>query len=481
MAGDRRRGSLQNLVRTRTGSVEIDPLPLAGWILRNMRPSIISDYAGISTASWSTGTTGTGGTGDNCFYFHYTTPNQRTTSAEYIMQPIRWTLAAPEAENGDYDPVFKSPANSFVVHTSGQVSGSTNGARLGMIGISHQLLPVGSHAAWQNGYMTVQAAPQHSSAGIVFPPAAMEQFAEPTLQAIAPTTQVWNAYRGSQGGLDPLGYMKFHAVRHWINGSPVDDVRFDLPANTNDPKWRVPVQPGDTYQIDVWYKVKSTANAGNPAGPAKACVVIPTSRTSNGSEQPNVQWAQFGNVNFSPKFNAARQTYSVAVDGHVGWTLKDGNDGPHRMSTGDGWTRTDATGSSGLNLFGGIIWKKNVNDGHVRAIVLRYGRELAHVELYPGPLMGTPSSLGCVYYRIEDSNTAYRRQTDSAEYGTVYHASPGLFNQESASTFRLVPWSTSLSNAGINPDAEPGSFSASTVATGPVYSQLPTSITVRRR
>jgi len=226
--------------------------------------------------------------------------------------------------------------------------------------------------------------------------------------------------------------------------------------------------------------VRSTASVLNPAAtPAKACVYIPTSYVIGGDERANTEYCQFGNVDFSPKFSSVRHAYAVTVDGHTGWTLKDGTNGPHTMQTGGGWTFSNLS-SSGFFSGGNLTWVKDVNDSYVRAIVLRFDREIAHVEFYPGPLMGTPSSLACVYYRVDEGGTEYRKETLSTDYGTLYHASPGLFNQAGASEFKLVPWATDVSNTGYSPTTEGGAFGASSVATGTTRSALPTSITMRR-
>jgi hypothetical protein len=57
-------------------------------------------------------------------------------------------------------------------------------------------------------------------------------FSDPCIQSIAPMVTVWNLYRlQSSGGIDSRNDIAIHAVRNWVNDSPVDDVRMNPPQS----------------------------------------------------------------------------------------------------------------------------------------------------------------------------------------------------------------------------------------------------------
>ena len=480
--GDRRRAASGTLVRSiPSGKHIVPPIPLAGYINRMMSATAIADYEAISDTAWSSGASGNNGgvanTSVNCLYHYYTTPNMRTTSAEYFMEPIRWSILAPASNGGSYDfwTAFGSIASARA--TTNTLSNPNN--FLGSIGITDTLLPTGSHAAWREGF--AQVWPYFGYTGAPFD-STRKNFTHAAFEAFDPTTEVWNFNKsylgGFPGGTDLLGSLSIYAIRHRVNGVAVGDLILNPPIYTNEgPEWRCDVAYDDTYEIDVWYRIKSTAYANNPSAPGKACAFIATSMVHNSSQKTDYgNQCLFRNVDFSPAFNYLEQTYQVTVAGHVGWTLKGGSDGPHKMQTADGWRVTFTDGQTSNH--GIVVWEKITNDDYVKAIVLRYDREIAHVELYAGPLMPSGISRGPVYYRIDDGNTVYRSSTTSVVDGTITHATPGLFNQSGTSVFTMVPWT--YASPALGPSIESSAAEGKKSGLLSLFLELPTTITLTR-
>lgn len=472
--GFRRRASGNTLVRTiPVGMQSPPPVPVSGSIRRYMNVQLLADYEGIADTTWTLGTTGNingaANTSFNCYYHHYTTTNQRTESKTFLMTPLRFSIAAPATDGGTYDYWLAASGAPTYRRYAGSI--------LGDVGITDTLLPTGTHGVWNGGYSLLYRPNFYAFCVSVndFNPTTWK---EATLNAIASTTQVWGFFGGLQqnSGCDTP---QIAAIRHRVNGVAVGSLILN-PGNNPEvgTNWRIPVLPDDTYELDVWLRIGTQAKASYPAIPGKACLYIPTTRVSNGSRQTQITNAGgygtygnvflFRNVDWSPNFSKVDQTYSVTISGHSGWTLKDGTDGPHKMITDSAWTAVFGDGF--------ITWNKKVNDGYVRAINLRFEREIAHVELEPGPLMSTtitPSNF--LAYRATGTGE-YRTSTTSTDLGAVTHAEPGLFDQAGTTTFDLVPWS--LAGGGMPDNA--GFEGRGSGLVGLPGVDVPTSITLTR-
>lgn len=445
-----------------------------------MNATAIADYESISNTSWSSGATGnvtnSGGTIANTsmhsIYYYYTTPNMRTTGKEFLMAPIRWSIAAPATNFGSYH--FWKAFTSVTSARAAVVGLGYLQLYLGKMGITNTLLPTGSHAVWQGAFSQVKSLLAWNPVGNKV----QNNFTEFNLtnfQAFNPTYEIWNNRAGIVGGVDALGWRSLYAIRHRVNGAAVGDLILNPPPSGNEgPEWRCDIAYGDTYELDVWYKLKSSASLANPSAPGKACVYFPTTLVHNGDRYGDyvpVQQCNFANIDFSPAFNYQEQTYQVSVAGHVGWTLKDGSNGPHKMITSGDWK---ATISNGM-----VVWEKTTNNDFVRAIVIKWDREIAHVELFRGPLMDNGISVGAVMYRVSDGNTVYRSSTlGTVADGMITHATPGLFTQAGTSVFTLVPWTyaNSFNLPGSETQAAEGKRSGALSS----FADLPTTITVTR-
>lgn len=477
--GPRRRMTGATLVRS-VPAVKIipPPIPLSGYIRRVMTATAISDYAVISDTNWASGQTGNvvdqygtsqPNTNMNAIYHYYTTTNMRTTSKQFLMAPIRWSAAAPAANLGSYD--FWTPFGGAVASARATVGSSAYPQHyLGNIGITNTLLPTGSHVAWQDG--VAQVFPLMYWTGVARRTNAnFTDFNLTNFQALNPTYQIWNTGRGYSGGIDPLANHGVYAIQHRVNGVAVGGLILNpTTQNNRGTEWRRSIAPDDVYELDVWYKLQSTAFENNSAAPGKACAYIPTSLVHNNSKLITPQECLFYNVDFSPSFNYQSQTYEVTVSGHSGWTLKDGSNGPHKMISSNDWKATISNGS--------IIWEKIYDNDYCRAIVLRWDREIAHVEFYRGPLLDTSVSAGPVFYRIDDSNTVYRSSTTSVVDGTITHATPGLFNQAGTSVFKMVPWT--YDSAASQPANETPAAEGKKSGLLSLFLELPTTITLTR-
>jgi|GEM_PF-3869475 len=440
--GPRRRVS-DSLVRTRPALLPVPPpIPLRSWIARVMRPTIISDYEGLSTAAWSTGgTTGRPGSANaTCIYKLITTANQQIESVEYILDPIRWAIAAPSSDGGSYD--FWVNRAGFTAHKRPLLRYGSD--QFGKIGITNTLLPSGSHGIWQEGFSLINPSQlypwrcEHNLTSVDY-----TKWIEVNLSNIEASTQSWGAAFGFLDG--GIRTNQIAAIRHRVNGSPVGSLILNPnPNHLVDPAWRVSVSADDTYELDVWYRIGSQANSSFSPIPAKGCVYFPQTAVASGAELVAGS-IQFENVDFSPSFNFQEETYRVTIAGHSDWTLKDGSDGPHKIVTGGGWTAVIGAGE--------LRWIRDSNTDYVSEIRLYWDREIVHAELLPGPLMSTGTG-AALYYRAV-STGEYRANTSAPWLGgTVTHADSGLFDQAGTTTFSFVDWSLPLNNPGGGQFAE---------------------------
>lgn len=427
-----------------------------------MHPQAISEYESWpeSTQAWSTGTTGTSSgsfTDRNCLYYFYTTTNQQVSSAPVIMEPIRWTIAAPASNGGQYDHVFSQPLvgtrkslNPFGYPTPG------------LFGVAETLLPSGSHGEWQGGFAVVAHNLQPKVPLLRYPNTGNSKvWVESNLSDISASTDSWASGQAVQV------VAQIAAIRHRVNGSPVGSLILDPGTNPRtDPNWRVAVSPDDTYEIDVWYRIFTFGLPSYPPIPGKACVYFATTQLSDSTWVNHQNYIRFENTDWSPSFNYREQTYSVTVSGHTGWTLKDGSDGPHKMISGGDWAANIGNGA--------IVWYKNTNNGHIRSIRLVWDREVAHVVIDPGPLMSLGNSTRFLAYRAANDGK-YRSSVNApAHGGTVTLASSGAFNQAGTTTFHLVDWTIVSNNAPDWYEGFRGSFLPSPLG------DVPTSVTVTR-
>mgnify|MGYP003647258929 CR=1 FL=1 len=460
--GHRRRITNSTLVRTRPAvGHDVPPIPLSGRIYRAVYGEAISDYASLSTASWSAGTTGVSGSppvpaqfNANCLYHHYTTTDRRTTPVSAILQPIRWRISVPTTDGGTYDNWLQSIDNTgfgFVTLTDGRYQHTQKDAFGRAIAPVHTLLVSGSHAEFQDGFAQLDSFPMPVVMGYI----SGAVLVPPNLAAIS-ALPYWDS-----------AYVQVYAARHWVNGVATSAVNTDCQSLAS-PFWKVNVAEGDEYYLDVWYLIGSLA-VRNQTGPGKQCFYIPTTLVSNGSRMIRMQisspvrWLPefvFSNVNFTPAYNYTEQTYQITIAGHSGWTLKGGTNGPHKMITADGWTASIGAES--------ITWTAPGSHTHVKKIVLRWTTEIVYLEVYPNASLGVQA--GPIIYKPTNDGT-YRTSTTSTEFGLVNHAPMGRFAQSGTTTFDVVGWST-LAYTNANMDG----FDGLVMLAG----AIPTSITVTR-
>lgn len=426
-----------------------------------MVPSFIADYEGLATASWTSGTTGNIGSASssswNCYYYHVVRSDSRTAYS-VIMPPVRWSIAAPSSDGGNYDFwVDRTPKVGYYPQGNGQL-GSGN------VGITDTLLPTGHFAEYQEGFAELASFP--------FPPLCTTTngttWLQANLEAISSGTQIW------QGG------WTIAAIRHRVNGSAVGTLQTNPPGNrsvTTD--WRFDTAKGDTYEIDIWYRF--SIPAASFFATVKACGFIPTTKVSNGSRRvlSTIDFtpvAVFQNVDFSPSFNYQEQTYEVTVSGHTGWTVKDGSNGPHKIIDGGGWTA--AIGNV-------IIWQPVSKNGYCNGIVIRFARELPQIEFYPGPLHsawgGSIAATSPLIFRPAASG--YRTYTNSTDYSTLGHIDAGTYTQSGTTVFSLVQLITdatpNVTGGGFNDPSIPEAFEFG-ASVGILNADVPTSITISR-
>ena len=459
------------------GHNRVIPTPYIGRMYRTMTPAVIADYEGVADTSWSTGATGniTGSlvanSSFNCIYHHFTVANQRTSSATYIMQPIRFTCDMPATPGATYDYWAKLPSENRCAW--GIFSGNAQPG-LGAMAVIDTFLVAASHAQFEDSIAKLIniAVPVQCQRRI----AAVNDFAETTLEAIAPTVQ-------ASGGDIRLSVAY---LRHRVNGSAVGTLQTVSPNDITSTgvvftgrecAVITPIVAGDTYELDVWYKIQYVPAMNMPTNSGKVCYYIPTTRVSsgtrrrkaNGANNDSFPWVILENVNYSPNFSRSEHTYNITLNGHAGWTLKDGSNGPHKMIGTGGWTFQSVDGY--------LKWKAPSTTDWVSEIELKYDREIPHISLKLGAefaaiLPGREK----LYYRPANSGD-YNTQTVSTDEGTINHAPCGVFNQGGSTTFNLVTWSTL-----VDPTASYGTYNDGRKSGGllPTYIEVPTTITLSR-
>lgn len=439
--------------RQLTGATPEKPLPVGGSIYRTFSPSFIADYAGLSTISWTSGTTGAS-TNWNCYYIHWTTPNQRTTTVSYISDPVRWACDVPSASGGNYD--WWSAVATTTVNEGGTwtVDPTNNGAFV--VGMTKGLLPTtGSHVESTTGTIAVRPAASHlfwSRFGVM--PAAvrvtapLNQFVDANFQSIASTTKP-----------AAVNSLKIKAIRHRINGSFVGAVIED-PGSPYEAataaNWYVDVVSGDEYEIDVWYELAITADQYGPSEAGKACWYIPTSRVSNSStrisnnglnvqlysngatnsEKQAFRHIEFYGYNFSTAYDRTLETYELTINGLMTWRWPNGTvtDKIRTFGSGvTGWTADFTTQP------GNIIWTGPVNatsQTPVLQVLIRYNVEVPFVRIKWSASFSQQYSLGGqTYFRPIEDGTYLSDTYDRNSATTVTHDRHGSFDQGGSTDF----------------------------------------------
>ncbi len=468
------------------GKRVIKPIPYFGYIYRTVFASYIADYESISNATWSTGTTG-GTNNFNCFYFHQTVTNQRTSTGEWILNPIRWSVDNSEVAGSNYDHwedigdtvsgfssdnrlqwrPQKTPSNQLY-----------NTVGSGAIAHSSTWMTTNSHCDFGQNIGRLMFVPfiQQGQTNRGSPSAWIES----ALQSIASSTPIMQ-------NLPSCVVVDIARLNFRVNGTVSSTFYENLPHLTL-PNTTIidSVSKGDTIDIDVWYRIKKKPLAFNPTTAGKFVYYIQTTRVSNGSRRmwpypgdnglTNIDYGGtiplvvFSNIDMSPSFNRDQQTYNVTIAGHSGWTLKDGSNGPHKIASAGGWLK-----ESGLGF---LKWTAPAGNAYVQAIELRYDSEIPRIVFTLGSTLRTTIGTDYLFYRPTNTGD-YSTNSVSKEYGNVNHAPSGVFNQAGTTTFDLVTWSqlpripVGFNNSYPFDARRSGGFL-------PVFMEVPTTITLTR-
>lgn len=438
-----------------------EPTPYMGVIYRIMKPEPIDDYEGFSDTQWSSGTTGhpSAEWNTNCVYHHFTVASRREDSQKYILPPVRWSVAAPEFDGGNYDAWDLVRDNQFKPHNLG--------FPIGYMPLRDKFLPAKSHGRFVNNQV------QLSFLGV--PPLELcssetgDSYIQSELQAIEPGI-VPAYFDGSSG--ECFVNVRIEAIRHRVDGQPVKRL-FIVDDFGDESTWRCRVLPHQSYSIDVWYSAQHIGALSNPETPGKCCVFLSLNRVDNGSTRTGGRsnFMPFGNVDFSSAFSHENHTYNVTVSGHKGWTLKDGSNGPHKITTGGGWVGGSYPGNVGFQNLSAAE--------HLRLIRIEFFTECAQVVLYPGAALIAKGVLGPFVYRATQSTSFYRQRAFSTDFGEINIAPNGRFDQAGTTTFALVPW-TLTGGFEIGDDQWFFDGEGANYAGPPIPREVPRTITITR-
>lgn len=389
------------------------PTILPGKIYRFVYPSFPADYAAIATASWSIGTSGNTSQNFNCRYVTLTTPNRRATSATIITDPVRYSIYGPASDGGTFDYWYNYSTGSVLKKLQ---FGQGNG----LSPITDGMIPAASHAEWVGGQLSLSSVP---------------------VPAVTNTTEpsLYNA--------DGIPHtLSMYAFAHRVNGSIVGAVK-TYPFTAAD--YICTIADGDSYEVDVWYKLAFTASLSLPATSGFVNRWMHTTRVSNGSRFLTIgtfpsYFLAFENANFSPAFNITSQTYEISISGQTGWTLLDGSNGPIAVQTYSGhWNGSVSDGSAEISRVNTLK--------PVEKIVLEWNKEIAHVTVH------TPASFfasaGRYIYRSTTAASEYRTSTTSTDFGAINHTWYGIFNQSGTTVFEYVPWGAGVAVDGVYANA----------------------------
>lgn len=401
---------------------EAAPIPSSHSIYRIMRPALIEDYEGLSNTPWQSGITGhpSPAWNTNCVFHHFTVESRREPSPLYVLPPVRWSIAAPEFDGGSYDAWDEDLANQFRHHNLSFT--------IGTLAIREKLLPRGWHGRFVDdriqlplfGVPSLEVCQSNDGSA----------YLQSALQAIEPGI-IPTEYDG--GSNDCPVNRKLVAFRHVVDGGPVKRLFFE--DDFSDQKnWQCKVKPEQRYSIDCWYSIQHAGGLIYPETPGKGCAFLSLNRVDNGSTRTGARsnLMTFRNVNFSPAYNWEKHTYEITVGGHLGWKLKDGSNGPHKIQTGGGW--------QGASYSTGVNFNNDDAAGYFGKIQLRFTQECAQIEIFPGDAMRSLGINSPLVYRSHEDATRYRQRTVSADFGEIFVAPNGRFNQAGTTTFHLVPW-----------------------------------------
>ena len=393
---------------------------LPGEISRRMQAEPIDDYASLSTASWQRDVI----EGVDSLYYHFVSPDTLNVSSWAILQPVRWSMAAPAANGGVYD--------------AWQVSGDSAQYPSGPYAyIRRGLIPSAWNCEFKKNIASIRVGdlrPEEvgeSSFGT-------RQFLSSVLESIAPDVPIWGSpppYNLAPG----LAESYVYAVQVRANGIARGPLHVDVGQSGLASILSIDhrANPDDFIELDVWYRVGIEAGIAYAAAPGKGACTVPLMLASNGSRRNTLQPLGFTNVNFAPAFNPYKQTYELRIGGHTGWTLKNGTNGPHRMRM-TAHSPDDPFGDRFRAEFFGEM-TLDVASPYVSSIDFNMRNEIMEVIITAGSTLaeGLPGSL---LYRSTDGASAYRNIVTSTDYGEIEDRSCGRMNQEGTTVFRLVPW-----------------------------------------
>lgn len=393
-----------------SGATGVPPIPVGGRIYRTFAPASVADYEGISTATWSSGSSGSP-QDTNCLYYHFTSPNQRSTTVTYLMNPIRWACDVPTVSGGNYDYWDANSSYGWEATVSTQPSDSF------LIGMTNGLLPVGSHIA-ANAIQQIEF-PISGENRITAEPAPWDNFTgrfrNATFQAIASTIPVAAGFSAR---------MKY--IRHRVNGVAVGDLIEDPVGTAYNAKYRVALSVGDTYEMDVWYELNINAVSIAPSTSGKACFWIPTSRVSTGSTRFMQRHLAFRGYDFSPAYNYQSQSYSITLAGSHTWRLPNGTN-TDQITTHNGWQATREPGR--------LRWTAPSSHA-VQFMELYYLMEVPYFLIRWTDSYRLQKKMASQCYYRPNSGALYLTDTyDRNSAQIITHDRHGTFNQAGTTTF----------------------------------------------
>jgi len=457
---------------------------LLGRITRWMRPTLVDDYYGFSTHSWSTGETGNRGNllpGDVasvnrvCFFHELIHENVMSELPEtHILSPIRWTMAAPDQDGSGYD-FWQALEDLPGLFEHGSPHGFSSNP------VSPWLLPADGHCRFVDSKIEYDR--------FILPAAEIADstgnndynfiFRDSGFQAISPGVSVLPSLPPSFTPSRPLN--PFYAIQQVINGTPAGPC-FKWADATDQERadfvFALKVKPGDRFEIDIWWQMQIVVQFtrlnedGSPDEVGDGIIrdllkdrshkilnFFPVSLVSTGRLFGTFH--HFKNVNFSTRFDAASHRLEFSVAGHVGWTLDGNGNGPLRFSQ----VATDQAD----HVIPGHEW--------ISSLQLFWDREIADLYLVPGPAMlarHPELAANQILYRPRwGGDEHYRRRTTHTEFGAITHAPCGRYHQHSITSFELVRWT-----AGPGPSRERAV--GSSIGNDPVFDGLPRRILIKR-
>jgi len=455
---------------------------LLGRITRWMRPTLVDDYYGFSTHSWSTGETGDRGdllpaavaaVNRVCFFHELIHENIMSELPEtHILSPIRWTMAAPDQDGSGYDFWQALDDLPGLFEHAGPHGFSSNP-------VSPWLLPADGHCRFVDSKVEydrfIFPAAEIADSTVIgdsFSNAPIMAFRDSGFQAISPGVSVLPALPPSFTPARPLSPV--YAIQQRINGAPAGPCFLWADATDQeraDFVFALKVKPGDRFEIDFWWQMTIVVQFTRleisddvirnllKDRSHKILNYFPVSLVSTGQLFGALQ--HFKNVNFSPRFDAASHRLEFTVAGHVGWTLNGDGNGPLRFG--------QVASDQAYHVMPGHEW--------ISSLQLFWDREIADLYLVPGPAMlarHPELAANQILYRPRSGGDQhYRRRTTHTDFGAISHAPCGRYYQHGVTSFDLVRWT-----AGPGPSRERAV--GSSIGNGPVFDGLPRRILIKR-